>query len=214
MEKTIKATIFRDSKDINEKRDRFNFVQNNKHKYLYPLINWMARKMEKYIVKDISDIPDEPQNRLLRLVWEAELESREEYFEHFIFPVNKYEYSKIDKKKPEDIDHEALKLDRTKHAWYNLPLTIIKIGLTVAMDDSAARERIVMYLRKLHEKLNKLFDPEKEYKVPVYTSIYDGDPRYFAQIAMDEVREHNERRQREAKEKGEDDDGKTDERTD
>jgi hypothetical protein len=140
--------------------------------------------MEKHLTKDSSEIPDQPNNVNAKIMWDTLDYSLKEYW--FTFK-GIYTLQEIEKQRPLLPKEKQVMMDhiytwehvKETHHWYRVPRLMMKLMMTVYLEDTAYRELMNMYLFELQGRMNKQWNPEVQHKFPLYTCMYDMHLPYF-----------------------------------
>jgi hypothetical protein len=204
-------TIFRKSKNPEEKKNRFEWTDKGlKQGVFIPLMRYAYEKKKmlrwklirrlsrfarfflfkygKEVVLSKHDIPDEPYNKNMKILWDAfELSSHIWYWEFFKAGILK----EHPEKRPE-LEKEWQ--NRNTNNWYCFPKVALGTTTTVCLEDTAYREWLNIYMHTLHELMNKEYNPELKHEHVLYTSPGDHDFRYFVEWMMKKEHEENMKR--------------------
>ena len=189
----MRQSIFRPTKDFNEKKSRFNLIHFSfKNKFLSPLV-WFAEKiLGRYLIKSREDIPDEPYNKNFLILWDTFEQAVKDWWWEFKIighreeilptdsPITVKAREKSNKLRAEsDIANIHQWEIRNKMAWYMFPKFFLRLYLTIALEDTAYREEGNYLMFKLQGNMNKAWNPEIRHKFPLYMSGYDHYAPYF-----------------------------------
>lgn len=175
----MRKSIFRPFKDQNEKDKRTSWIHNTfKKGIVYPgmrFAGWFMDKfLDKWIIKERKDIPDEPYNANLQILWDA--------FEDGIKDWN-YNFYRMKKKWDGPVSNAA-ELDenwknRMQYHWYAIPKRMLQVMMTIYLEDTAYREQLNCIMFQIQKKMNDQWDPGKQTKFPMYTNKFDMEPAYL-----------------------------------
>lgn len=175
----IRKSIFRPWDTLEEKDKRTNWIHHIfKKKLIYPgmkLLGWCMKKfLHKWVVQERSQIPDEPYNANMLILWDAFEEGVKDW--HFNF------YRQRKRPNGEIINQEAMDkqwADRLNQHWYVIPKQMLQVVMTIYLEDTAYREQMNCIMFRIQEKMNKRWNPKKQTKFPMYTNMYDMEAAYF-----------------------------------
>jgi hypothetical protein len=160
-------------KTAQKREKRWHFIHVLfKVKFFIPLVRYVDKKFGWAFVKERSDIPDEPYNQDILLLWDA--------FEEGIVEWNRKFSGMTDKLVPDDAiarGEEAIKAKKVN--WYLIPKFFMKMYVTILLEDTAYREQFHVLLYKTYEKMLQAHHPDKPIIHPMYTVIYDNYLPYF-----------------------------------
>lgn len=176
----MRLSIFRptDKEDftnegVEKSGKRFHFIHYVfKAKLLVPFMLFVERKLSNWIVKSRDDIPDEPWNKNMFILWDSFEEAQREWWWKF-----KGLTDNLTKGDAREGDMRAW-YNKETQSWYRIPKTALRTYLTILLEDTAYREQFNVMMFTLYEKMKKEYDG-KEIKHPMYTVLYDNYLPYF-----------------------------------
>ena len=165
-------SIFRKAKGSETKATRFKFIHYTFKKNLFvPFLKICEKILDRYMVKKRWDIPNEIYNKNFFILWDTIEEGIKEWW--FTF------------KRFEELDYEHKQIilsdwdDRENRNFYRFYKFLLKLHLTIALEDTAYRELTNVLMFKLQGMMNKEWNPEIEHKFPLYIARYDQYTHYF-----------------------------------
>jgi len=178
-------SIFRPSKDKEERASRFNFIHYTmKARLLVPLMKIADRFGKKFIIQDKKDIPDYVNNKNFAILYDTLDETYKDWWFKWK-GINRLEARK-NKNKHQKAVLKDMKREwriRKKAHWYSIPNLLIRFIITVCLEDTAYREMANMYMFRLQGNMNKAYKPEIVHKFPLYVDSYDNSIPYFIEWA-------------------------------
>ena len=177
MSQVRRFSIFRDSSSCEEKSKRHILIHQLFKKRLFvPFMHFTERFLGKFMVSKLEEIPDEPYNKPMRLIWQAFEEGAKKYCWEF--------NGGIVNGKPNPDREAYCNLawnTRENLHWYKIPKLFLKFWATIYTEDTAYREETNVFLFTLQEALNKAYHPEIQHKHPMYINQYDSFIQYFVE---------------------------------
>ena len=171
-DKKVRLSIFRPTKNDEEKNKRFQFIHYAfKSKLFVPLMKKYEKKLGKHMVTKRSDIPDEPYNVNFFLIWDTFEETMKNYWWTF------KNIEMMDEKNKKQ--HYKMWEERKGEHWYWIPKFMMRLWMTIALEDTAYREQMNFLLFTMQGNMNKRWNPEIQHQFPMYTGAYDMNIGYF-----------------------------------
>ena len=176
-------TIFRPTGTDVERDKRFMFIHYFiKSRIVVPFIKLADRFASKYIIKGREDIPKEVHNKNFFIIWDTFDEMLKEWW---------FTWKGLDRATtlPGKANKKLAKVlkrqwkEKERMHWYRVPKWILKLVITIALEDTAYREMINMYMFRLQGNMNKAYNPKIEHKFPLYVHKYDNSIPYFIEWA-------------------------------
>jgi len=157
------------------KHKRHTFIHYTfKEKLFVPIVFFIEKYLNKHIIKERTDIPNEVYNKNFFVMWDTFDEAMKEWY----FKYNKAK----DAATPEGREklEKLWKKRETEHRhWYGIPKFFLRLMFTVMLEDTAYREQFNMLMFKIQGNMNKVWNPEVEHTFPLYINKYDQSIPYF-----------------------------------
>lgn len=175
----MRHTIFRSDKGdpaaVREETERHHYLHYIfKLKWLLPWLRRGRKLMEKFMIKDVTDVPLKPENTTIRLL--ADLFSEEE-MKKFYYTFKGYD--KLNKADKAGTD-KCWEIRETQN-WYWVPRFAIRFMATWILQDTHYRAFYEYMARRFQHRMNDMYNPELKQIVPFYIWKYDGFLLYFLQ---------------------------------
>lgn len=171
----MSLSIFRPYKSQAEKSERYRFIHYVfKYKFFLPFCKFAEWLLRKYMVRERKDIPDQPYNENMQILWDSFEEAVEEWW----FKFKDIEHMEKDLK----YQHIENWVNRKNIQWYWLPKFVMRLYLTIMLEDTAYREQFNFLMFRLQGNMNKHHNPEIQHKWPMYTGMYDMNMPYFIEF--------------------------------
>ena len=183
-----------------KKKKRFHFVHYFfKPKMLIPFIKVGEKVLGSYLIKKRQDIPnlaENPHNKNFVILWDSFQENYKDWW--FTFKGVHILQARKDELKSKGLalepDHER-KLqcllnewdhnEQSREAnWFRFPQFFLRFALSHALEDTAYRELLNMFLFRLQANMNKEYNPEVQHRFPLYISSQDGHLDYHVDWMM------------------------------
>jgi len=184
----LKMSIFRPSENFKHKKKRYDFIHFVfKDKFVVPIVKFIEKRLRKVMINKREDIPVEIYNKNFHILYDTVHQSTEEWWKTFkgvdsledhivdpnITPERRKEYFMMLNSRLNHLDNKK------NHHWHLIPEFFVRLLLTIALEDTAYRELLNIFMMKLQGNMNKAWDPEIQHKFPLYTSKYDQHIPYF-----------------------------------
>ena len=162
-----------DAKAADERTKRWYLVHFTfKTKIFLPIVRWIERASAKFFVKNKGEIPNEPFNENLLLLWDTFEEAQDEWW-------HKFKGLKDNLTEGEDRQRDLdAWVNREKENWYRIPKLFLKLYSTIYLEDTAYREQGNVFLYTLYKNLAKKYG-NKRIVHPMYVVGYDYFMPYF-----------------------------------
>lgn len=177
-------TIFRPYEKEEEKHKRHKFIHYAFKPWLVmPLLTFAEKFLNKYLIKSREDIPDKVYNKNFLVLYDSVHDTFKEWWFTFKGIDVRMELKAkglLDPKGEEDLANWLQGWEeRKKHHWYRIPDILIRMVITMCLEDTAYREQMNMILFRLQANMNKNWNPEVKHVFPLYQNRYDMDINYF-----------------------------------
>jgi hypothetical protein len=175
------------------KKKRWTFLHKKiKHPIIYSILFFLEKRMKKYLVKNIEDVPERWSNNLLRMFYNSFHKGLYDmwiYQHRAMNPYNKAKYGS-----PSQYLGGNLKIDfknppSKKNLSHWSRLQILNLLLTEACEDTIDREWFNMSILNLTHMMMEFYGVSEkerdkvprsgENKFPVFTSGIEFHPQYF-----------------------------------
>jgi len=168
----MRFSIFRPTKSFEAKERRFNFIHYAfKSKIFFPMLRLLERFLGKVMIRKRQDIPNDPQNINFYILWDTFEKAEKEWW---------YKFKQIDHMEPTRKQKHINDWDnREDQHFYKYPKLLLRLLLTICLEDTAYRELLNFFLFRLQGNMNKHYNPEIKHEFPMYTSQYDQHIPYF-----------------------------------
>ena len=162
-----------------------SFHQGFKCGIIYPIFNWISKKVSKYLVKELDDIDEGWHNNINRMWYWSMRQGLWDLWYHFKYDVKSYpKHSKLRVKKFGSFDnfvkHYKVKKKWTSHKSRMMGLNII---LTEIMEDTVDREWFNFGLLRFWHEMNDFYKDKggvpKPGEFPIYDVKTENYPEYF-----------------------------------
>lgn len=165
-------SIFRPTETFEKKRKRFQFIHYSfKANLFIPFLKLAEFLLKKYLVWKRKDIPLEIYNKNFHLLWDSFEAAEKEWW---------FTFKGIDKMPYELKQNHINDWDEKECThFYRFPKFMLRLWLTICLEDTAYRELTNFFLFKLQGNMNKGWNPEKQHQFPLYVSGYDTYIPYF-----------------------------------
>jgi len=174
----MRFSIFRPYSNKAEKGHRHHLIhQVWKPKLIYPFLSWIHKGfLQNFMIKEYKDIPDEIYNKNFQVLYRSFEEGIHDW--HTNFYGGKLNGKVKSKKQKEKLEKAWIEKRHTHH-WYALPNFLMKLMLTIVLEDTAYRELLNCVMFRLQKEMNESYNPEIEHKFPMYINMYEGFMQYF-----------------------------------
>ena len=176
--KEMALSIFRPYKNQEEKVKRFDFIHFAfKDVFLIPVLHSAEKLLGKFMITKREDIPDEPYNRNFFIIWDNYEEATRNWW---------WTFKNIDNMEPE-LRKQHIKMWEDRHTrkggqhFYYISKFLLRLGLTICLEDTAYRELLNFNMYHLRANMNKEYDPQIKHEHIMYTGAYDMNLPYFMQ---------------------------------
>jgi hypothetical protein len=169
-----------DPKEGNRYNKRYHFlhvmIKNKIFKPAKRILMWL---FGRHLVHEVSDIPDEPYNNLLRIhLWSRKCSV------DFVFKYLCYNLGRGNK--PFNTREEYLDWCKKGNFWsYNNRLDVDKLLMTMQLEDTIDREILIRSMLFSYHAMNEAFDGDVPFpwEYPMYKSTYNMNMEFMSAMA-------------------------------
>lgn len=167
-------TIFRptEMQDRYKRHQVIHYVW--KTKIFLPLIWFLERRIKKFMITKVDDIPNEIYNRNFQILYHSFERGVEDWHYNFYGGIKN---GVKDEKRYKELE-ENFKNKETCH-WYKVPKFFLNLICTIVLEDTAYRELLNCVMMRMQGEMNRAWNPEIKHRFPLYISMHDQFINYF-----------------------------------
>ena len=178
----IEGKNIHDMEDNKEYRKRFHIIHRViKNSLIYPVLFFIEKRIGKYLVRKIDDIPEKWFNNHIRMFYHS--------FNKGLFDMWIYKYRGLKSKRTGKTDGEYLNdfIFKKRNLSHWSRSMLINIWCTEVMEDTIDREWFNMSIMNLAHRMMEHYGVSKKERdkvpkpgqFPVYKSMTASNPQYF-----------------------------------
>jgi len=177
--------LFRPTKSDKERKRRWLFINRSfKFYFLTPLIRLGKRVLGRWLVSQRKQIPDEIWNENFYIFYDSVQEAIGTYYDDFLMPMNLVKEKNNKKITAQTWKSKRESYMRGKSRGPEAIQFLRNMSLTIALEDTAYREFLNIWMFKIQELMNKKWNPQIRHRVPLYISNMNNFMPYYAAWKM------------------------------
>lgn len=177
IEKKVNRSGGNDS-PISRRYHRIHEIVKNK---LFKRGIWVMKKaMGRYMIKGLEDIPEEPWNDNLRMIYYSFDKGLQDTFAGI--PFNHFQFARRHEAKPFENRKQYQEWLKSSKFWsYDNRMSMINLLFTEILEDSFDRELWNMFSFRLYWNMHDHYkgDVPRPGEFPIYTGVHPDNPEYF-----------------------------------